>query len=289
MQYGDYHRRLGLLVRDMRTNMSYSRILTLRYRLSASSYWLFFFNKEIFFSTLRDPQQRLAVQPALIMSCLALATLMKSSEIELRNAGRARALFWRNAAQAALELACNAHELDYTLAEAALVSVPPSFSALCPHSVTQILALFESSAHPEHSTERANSALQLMDRIIVNLSLQMGDYGDPDVIAFQSRSVPSVIIDHYITPERCSCFNGHIAHDISFAFNPPWDPEWSPEQMRKEECRRICWSALTLIANHTAQCAAFHQEPLDLELAEPAKVRNLHNRTHTKTLTPHLI
>ncbi|OBZ70695.1 hypothetical protein A0H81_09311 [Grifola frondosa] len=40
--------------------------------------------------------------------------------------------------------------------------------------------------------------------------------------------------------------------------------------MRKEECRRLCWSALTLVASHTAQCSAFHEEPLDLALSNPS-------------------
>ena len=89
--------------------------------MSASSYWLFFFHKESLFRTLNDPQERLAIQPALIMASLALATLIRSSEIEHGSPGRNRALFWRDAAQAAVEVACSAHELDYTLAEASLV------------------------------------------------------------------------------------------------------------------------------------------------------------------------
>ncbi|THH31408.1 hypothetical protein EUX98_g2788 [Antrodiella citrinella] len=246
----------------------------LQFLLSNSSYWLFFFNKDAFFQTLRDPQERLTIQPALVMAAIALATLMKSSQIELGRDGRDRALFWRNNAQAALEIACGVpQELDYTLAEAAL-----------------ILALFESSAHPEHSTERANSALQLMDRIIVTLSLQLGDIADPDATNFAERSVPSVIIDHYTTPKRCCCFNVPLgAHEFSFAYNAPWDPDWTPEERRKEECRRICWSALTLIANHTALCAAFHLEPLELELAEPAKYALLFPGEAYERSAPHQI
>ncbi|KAH8107663.1 hypothetical protein BXZ70DRAFT_1013538 [Cristinia sonorae] len=226
----------------------------LEFLLTFSSYWLFFFNKEALFRTLSDPHERLTIQPALIMASLALASLMKSSQIELGSAGRNRALFWRNSAQAALEVACKVEEIDYTLAEAAL-----------------ILAVFESSAHPEHSTQRTNDALTLMDRIIVNLSLQLGDITDPDATNFEENAVPSVIIDHYTTPKRCCCFNVPLPQEFSFAYNPPWDPHWNADEMRKEECRRICWSALTLIATHTAQCAAFHQEPLALQLADPSK------------------
>ena len=61
------------------------------------------------------------MQPALIMAALAMATLMKSSEIELGSEGRNRAVLYRDTAQTLLENACNQHLVDYTLAAAALV------------------------------------------------------------------------------------------------------------------------------------------------------------------------
>ena len=61
-------------------------------------------------------------------------------------------------------------------------------------------------------------------------------------------------------------------YSFSFSFNPPWDPNWTIDECRKEEARRVCWSALNLIANCTAQCVAFHQEPIDLALMEPSNV-----------------
>lgn len=61
------------------------------------------------------------MQPALIMAALAMATLMKSSEIELGSEGRHRAVRYRDSAQTLLESACNQQLVDYTLAEAALV------------------------------------------------------------------------------------------------------------------------------------------------------------------------
>ena len=51
-----------------------------------------------------------------------MANLMQSSELERGAHGRTRALSLRNTAQATLEAACNAQALDFTLAEAALVS-----------------------------------------------------------------------------------------------------------------------------------------------------------------------
>jgi hypothetical protein len=51
-----------------------------------------------------------------------MATLMKSSECEYKAAGRDRARWLRNAAQAALEQALRSEWVDASLAEAALVS-----------------------------------------------------------------------------------------------------------------------------------------------------------------------
>lgn len=91
-------------------------------RISTSSYWLFFFNPPALFGSLRDAHQRQCIQPSLILSALAMANLMKSSEIECGVQGRNRAVALRDRAQASLEAACSSHAIDYTLAEAALVS-----------------------------------------------------------------------------------------------------------------------------------------------------------------------
>ena len=58
---------------------------------------------------------------ALIMSALAMATLMKSSELELGSGGRALALTLRSRAESSLEQACKAQSLDSMSAAAALV------------------------------------------------------------------------------------------------------------------------------------------------------------------------
>ena len=61
------------------------------------------------------------MQPALVLSALAMSNLMRSSELERGSTGRCLALSLRDSAQAALESACNAQSIDYTLAEAAIV------------------------------------------------------------------------------------------------------------------------------------------------------------------------
>ena len=150
----------------------------------------------------------------------------------------------------------------------------------------QILALFETSTHPEHTKARADTALKFVDRIITAASLHAIDMDDPEVCVYQPRRIPLVTYpDRYERPAGCGCVRGAThspptdvppeRYSYSFSFNPPWDPLWSDAEKRREECRRICWSALNLIANYTAQCAAFHEDPLDLRLMEPANVSRL--------------
>ena len=61
------------------------------------------------------------MQPSLVFAGLALSTLMRSSEMELGTAGRTRAAWLRDQAQASLEASWNAQWIDMTLAKAALV------------------------------------------------------------------------------------------------------------------------------------------------------------------------
>ena len=50
-----------------------------------------------------------------------MSNLMRSSELERGERGRCFALSLRDSAQAALEAACNAQSVDFTLAEASIV------------------------------------------------------------------------------------------------------------------------------------------------------------------------
>jgi hypothetical protein len=147
-----------------------------------------------------------------------------------------------------------------------------------------MLALFESSAHPQYSPTRAASSLGYLDNIIRRLQLTTIDSNDPDVSSFKPHHVPSVktrspsgLKDH---SQKCSCIplppNANLPPDhfsSSWSYAPPWDPSWSPNEVNKEECRRLCWSALTLIAGYTSQSAAFDKEPLQFHLTDPGNVR----------------
>ncbi|OJT14885.1 hypothetical protein TRAPUB_8557 [Trametes pubescens] len=104
------------------------------------------------------------------------------------------------------------------------------------------------------------------------------DRDDPSASYFHQRSAPIVdVVDGYQRPTQCACAGYLFAPTssaepkyLSQSYSPPWDPQATEEDIRKEECRRLCWCALTLVSAYTAQCSAFHTEPLELTLADPA-------------------
>nr|QWQ79357.1 Zn 2Cys6 transcription factor [Sanghuangporus sanghuang] len=235
------------------------------FSFNSSIHWLSFLNEQYFFRRLSDPSERERIQPALVLSALALATLLQSSEIELGEVGRQRALRLRDIAQIHLEVSWNASSVDPSLAQAAL-----------------LLAVFESSAHPQHSSERVCSSLILLDQIIRTLALTAIDLADPDACVFSPDSVPSVPrpASYDITLEdRCYCAppihspqldlgrGGRLSPTWSTSIS--WDPALTIEEIEREQTRRLCWAALSLSADHAVQSTALHKEPLDLFISRP--------------------
>ena len=194
------------------------------------------------------------MQPALVYAYLAMARFVRSSEIELGARGRVQALRLRDVAQAHLQESWRMQWIDLGLAEAAMV-----------------LALFETSAHPQHDDANADTALLLLDKIIETLQLTGLDARDHDTLD-HSTGVPTVAEGH-IPLKRCECTSAPADGTSSWAFQPAWDPLWSAEEVRAEETRRLCWSALVLVANHTVARVAEQRKPLGLFLADSSHVR----------------
>lgn len=151
------------------------------------------------------------------------------------------------------------------------------------HSLThggQILALFESSAHPHHTDNRATGALMKLDEIIMKISLTTIDQSDRDVCLFSPNNVPMVLVDSgsdvYSEDRRCTCFpTDAIDPPTPFGVRSyilPWDSTWSSDEIRDEEIRRLCWSALSLVSEYIAQCEAFNEEPPRFWLSNPVNV-----------------
>ncbi|KAJ7589893.1 hypothetical protein C8J56DRAFT_936442 [Mycena floridula] len=227
----------------------------LDYLFNDTGHWLAFIHIPSFLETIQNEETQRQVQPALILAGLALAHLMRSSETENSSGGRDRALWLRKSAQEKLEASWTAGWIDHRLAQAAF-----------------ILALFESSAHPEHDLDRFVAAMVWLDDIIRHLSLTTIDAHDSDVSIFPARMVPCVDTGHFELASRCSCIpvDSQLDPRISHSYKLPWDCTWGPEEIRNEECRRLCWNALGLVASYTTQCAAFARKPPDLFLTDPS-------------------
>lgn len=95
----------------------------LRFVFRASNYWFSFFHIPTFFGNFFDSTRRKQMQPSLVLALLAMSTFWQSSEVGIGQAGRERALRFREEAQGALEASVNAGWLDETLAQAAWVSL----------------------------------------------------------------------------------------------------------------------------------------------------------------------
>lgn len=269
----------------------------LRFLFRSSNYWFSFINVPRFLSIYFDPERRVRMQPSFLPAALAIASFFQSSEVGFGKEGRRKAMRLRDVAQGALEASLNARWIDEELAQAAWVST--SFGSV-PHLTAQkLLALFEVCAHPNHTSERSSSGLVMLDTIIRTLSLTLVDIEDPASSRFSPRSVPSVMstsqswatnsllnagVDNTHPPypwQGCSCASRSLgrrsaaAHEYTplWLSSPAWDSSWSDAEIRKETCRRLCWSTLVLAAGHTSYVTSTNRTPSDLSILEPANVR----------------
>ncbi|KAF8172009.1 hypothetical protein K438DRAFT_1729122 [Mycena galopus ATCC 62051] len=252
----------------------------LRFLFRASNYWFSFLHIPTFFSNFYDPSKRDLVQPSLILSALALGIFFQSSEIGMGQRGRERALRFREEAQSALEASLNAGWVDDTLAQAAW-----------------LLAMFEISSHPNHTSERSSSAMVTLDSIIRSLSLTMVDVNEPSISTFSPGKVPAVADSpmhmgygpqHHNYPyssalpvsadRGCSCTSltlkeqwpEALEHTPLWAQTPAWNPSWSDGEIRKESIRRLCWSSIFLAAGHSSYSSATRAHTVNLFIADPS-------------------
>ncbi|KAJ7025394.1 hypothetical protein C8F04DRAFT_1046634 [Mycena alexandri] len=253
----------------------------LRFLFRTSNYWFAFLHAPTFFNNFYDPSRRDKVQPSLIYAALAMSTFWQSSEIELGQRGRDKALKFREEAQSALDASLSAGWVDETLAQAAW-----------------LLAMFEICANPNHSSERSASAMVTLDSIIRSLSLTMVDLNDPHTSTFSPGKVPAVVTTvgmvynghnpgqhNYpysslpISTDRgCSCkamtlrdqWPEAVEHTPLWAQTPAWNASWSDAEIRKESCRRLCWSSMILAAAHSGYSSANHLHGVNLFIGDPS-------------------
>ncbi|KAG6897754.1 hypothetical protein C0992_011423 [Termitomyces sp. T32_za158] len=258
----------------------------IRFLFNTSNYWFSFFHLPTFNSNYFDPLRRERMQPSLILALLAMSTFWQSSEAGLGQFGRERALRFRDEAQGALDASFNAGWIDETLAQAAW-----------------LLALFEVCAHPLHSSERSNSSMVMLDSIIQSLSLTFVDADNPKTTKFSPGDVPAVLntsrnqwlfseedFNPHMPPNNakppceslseagCSCRSlTLIEHQQEsceqtplWTLTPAWNDRWNEAEIRKESCRRLCWSSMILAAGHVSYTTANRSGILKLFISDPA-------------------
>ncbi|KAF8814824.1 hypothetical protein BYT27DRAFT_7156612 [Phlegmacium glaucopus] len=244
----------------MRTHTLNDIVAELTFLVNNTTHFLAFLNINFLIKRLLHDDERLRIQPAFILACLALAKLMKSSTMEGSSLGLQQAMILGSDAHAAFRDAVSLQWIDATLAEAALV-----------------LALFESSAYPQHTADRQVSALISLDNIIRNITLTTIDTGDHDVCLFSPNIVPMVLghsnVDDSLH-KKCACLPTDAIdsphHYSNRPYTLPWDSNWTAEEIQDEEIRRLCWAALSLVSEYVAQCKAFNEEPPRFFLCDPS-------------------
>jgi hypothetical protein len=149
----------------------------------------------------------------------------------------------------------------------------------------------------------------MLDSIIRTLSLTLVDANDPYTSTFSPGKVPAVasglqpppsghgamhnghIASHHhnypaspsipvSTDRGCSCLSLTLGEQWSPSFehtplwtqSPAWSASWSEAEVRKESCRRLCWSSMLLAATHSNYGAATRGHTLDLFISDPSHV-----------------
>ena len=91
-------------------------------RVNNTGHFLAFLNVNFLVKRLLRDDERLQIQPAFILACLALAKLMKSSTMEGSTLGLQQAMILGSDAHSAFRDAVNMQWIDATLAKAAMVT-----------------------------------------------------------------------------------------------------------------------------------------------------------------------
>jgi hypothetical protein len=135
----------------------------------------------------------------------------------------------------------------------------------------------------------------MLDSIIRSLSLTLVDADDPNATMFSPGTVPVVTSPNRTvwfpdepisrdSPERnesgCSCHQITLGeqwpstaeHAPLWGSTPAWDDSWTEGEIRKESCRRLCWSSMILAAGYISYTTAHRSQGLDLFISDPANV-----------------
>ncbi|KAN0114312.1 hypothetical protein V8E52_006808 [Russula decolorans] len=165
----------------------------------------------------------------------------------------------RDEAQGYLEASLHARAIDVELAQAVWT-----------------LAFFEICAHPhwQQQLTRMHSSLNILDSILRLLAMTDLDANNPNASTFSRNAVLVVEVssEKYVSTSECHQNSMFVPHkQVPFwASTPMWNREWSEGEIKKEEYRRIRWSALMLVSGQTSFADAVNWRVQDLFMVEPS-------------------
>jgi len=234
--------------------------------------WFSFFHRSLFMARLHHPEERLRMQPSLILAMFSITTLAKSTREGPDGPGRKRALMYAEAGQSMLQQSIISQSMDPTMAQAAL-----------------ILAAFEAYPHSDHASHRFANALQNLDTIIQAFQLLALDVNDERASIFIPGQIPLLANDSDevlsvrpikadTSPTDSSSRGQALA---KWAPEPAWPLQWTPAEIRQDELRRMCWIASSM-AGHLSQFRSMTgQRPIDFYMAKPENVSSRRPRFTT--------
>ncbi|KAF8887164.1 hypothetical protein BD779DRAFT_1528462 [Infundibulicybe gibba] len=286
--------RLPVLTASQRETTAQAVISDLRFLFRVSNYWFSFFHVPSFFSNFFDPTRRERIQPSLVLALLAMATFWQSSEVGFGRHGREKALRLRDEAQSSLEASLNAGWIDETLAQAAWLlalfevcahprhsSERTTSSLILLDSIIRSLSLtFVDADDPSASTFLPGSVPAITARPQRSDVWFPSEQLNSNDLAYGTGS-SSVREPASPLPQNgagCSCMSltlgEHWAHAHEYTplwmSTPAWQASGSEADIRKESCRRLCWSSMILAAGHISYTTAHKSHVLDLFITDPA-------------------
>ncbi|RPD62664.1 hypothetical protein L226DRAFT_610838 [Lentinus tigrinus ALCF2SS1-7] len=268
----------------------------LRALLQSSPCWISFLHLPRFFDTLFNPIRRHSLQPSLLLSALALGAFVQSSEVHNGARGRQKALTLLEMAHGALEGALATGWVDMGLAQAALLIVffemqsHPLQSVHRSHSaillLDSLMRLFSLSTvdegikprglspftnlRPKATYSGFNPAAQLG---FMPAGPSIGDIITPSLSSTSSSggstsdsasSPASSDYSHASGQRGCNCLAISLGtawppvHNIApgFASTIMWPEGMAEADFKREECRRLVWTCVMVVANLHAYMAA---------------------------------
>lgn len=155
-------------------------------------------------------------------------------------------------------------------------------------SILRLLAMADLDANTPTASTFARNAIPIVEvssenRVSASNSHQ-NSMSMPSPIQ-QSTQQQQSLIKTTFPESRCPCDELSLgsqwpeAHkQVPFWVSTPmWNREWSEGEIKKEECRRVRWSALMLVSGQTSFADAVNWRVQELFMVEPSNVGAIPN------------